>query len=266
MIFTVNVMDWQQSVLDNSYSVSNDVWKHTLLMLEILHMHDVQASFFIPLSVASKYPVLVRKIHTAGHEIACLLESSYEKSSIQGKVQNGVHLLEDITENKIIGVRHLRLPIQHTDFDYYCSVLRKLGIQYDSSLVTNKSINALESDYPSLAAFKAYGISQYPLPRLPSLPFFNKLSLSWGGSSFRLLPYEMSHILAKGLNKETTVFHMPTYDLGMNNLSSAKTTYELSWHRKLDFYGRKTIPFKLKKLFGDYPFTSFENYYFDGYE
>ncbi len=164
MIFTVNVMDWQQSVLDNSHSVSNDVWKHTLLMLEILQMHDVQASFFIPINVASKYPVLVRKIHTAGHEIACLLESPYEKSSIQGKVQNGVHLLEDITENKIIGVRHLRLPIQHTDFDYYCSVLRKLGIQYDSSLVTNKSTDALESNYPSLAAFKAYGISQYPYP------------------------------------------------------------------------------------------------------
>jgi len=264
MIFTANVIDWQQSVLDNSHSVSNDVWKQTVLMLEILRTHDVSASFFIHPKVASKYPVLIRKIQTAGHEIGCIFDSPYQRQDFLQQAQSAIRNLEDITGKKVIGTRYLNLSIKEVNFDHYCSVLRTCGIQYDSSLIIHKTLKALENTYPSLRSFKAYGISQYPLPCLYTPPLTSQWKLTFGDSTFRLLPYEMTHTLAKPLHRDSAVFHMPVYDLGLKDLEAVKASHILPWRQKLDFFGRKSIPIKLKKLFGDFPFESFKNYYFNG--
>ena len=258
MIFTTHVVDWQQSVLDHSHSISNQVWQHTIMMLEILHTNDISATFFIQDKVAFKYPVLVRKILSAGHEIGCYIDTPYNKDSFHQVAENNIRALEDISGKKVIGTRCQGLSLAHTDFDNFCQVLRNLGIQYDSSLITNQSIHDLQKKNASLDAFRTYGISQYPLSVL-------KLKLSFGGSAFRLCPYELTYTLSSRLDRDTAVFQIPIYDLGVNEQVSLKNTHDLHWHRKLDFWGRKSIPVKLQKLFADYPFDSFKNYYFEGY-
>ncbi len=266
MIFTTHVVDWHQSVLDNSHSVSNQVWKHTVEMLEILGTNDISGTFFVQDSVAVKYPVLIRKIKSAGHEVGCFFDTPYTKESFHQKAKHTVDLLEDITGTKVIGSRSQSLSIQRVSFDNYCYVLRNLGIQYDSSLFSNRSIKKHIEDNPSLGAFKAYGVSQYTLPSFSALPFFDKPELTFGGSTFRLLPYELNYLLANQLNKESAVFHMPIYDLGAKEYALITASHELPWYRKGDFIGRSSIANKLKKLFGDYPFDNFQNHYFDGYK
>ena len=72
-------------------------------------------------------------------------------------------------------------------------------------------------------------------------------------------------MLGTQLDKNSAVFQMPIYDLGLNDPSSERPSDDALWYRKIDFLGRKTVPVKLQKLFADYPFDSFKNYYFDGY-
>ncbi len=266
MIFTTNVVDWQQSVLDSNHSVSNHVWQHTVAMLEILRTNDISGTFFIQSKVASKYPVLVRKIKNAGHEVGCFIDTPYDKQSFQKVAENAIHNLQDISGSKVIGTRCNGISIKNTSFDNYCNVLRNQGIQYDSSLITNQTIDKHMENNPSLGAFKAYGISQYSIPSFFVSPILARLKLTFGGSTLRLLPYEFTHLLANNkLDRESAVFHLPIYDLGIKDYSAFKTSHDIPWQRKLDFLGRKTIPAKLHKLFGDYPFDNFKNYYFDGY-
>ena len=83
-------------VLDNSHSVSNQVWKHTVEMLELLGTNDISGTFFVQDSVATKYPVLVRKIQSAGHEIGCFFDPPYTKESFHQIAKNTIDHLEDI--------------------------------------------------------------------------------------------------------------------------------------------------------------------------
>ncbi len=259
MIFSIQVVDWQQSVLDNSQPVSNQVWKHTLKMLELLDQNDISATFFVQNKVAIKYPVLVRKIVAAGHEIACYFDQPYQKHRFMETARQAVSQLEDISGIKVTGTRSQCLDPLHTNFDHYCNSLKLQGIQYDSSLITPLSMTELEQRNPSIGAFKAYELSQFTLPVLLKLPFLPKQALPFGGSSFRLLPYELSYTLAKKLDRENAIFQLPVYDLGSNEYTAMTSLYRLPLQRKLDFYGRQSVPDKLYKLFRDFPFDNFKN-------
>ncbi len=261
MIFTVQVVDWQQSVLDNSQPVSNHVWKHTMKMLDLLRQHDITATFFIENKVAIKYPVLVRKILAADHEVACLIDKPYNKDTFQHDSKQAIENLQDIAGEKIIGIRTREINLRQTNFDNYCTCLQSLGIKYDSSISTNLSVEKLEDNNPSMGAFKAYDIALYKQPVIAALPGIRRPFIGFGGSSFRLLPYELSAMLAGKLDRQHAVFHIPVYDMGVNEYTELKSGFQLPWRSKLDFYNRNTIADKLHKLFGDFPFDSFANQY-----
>lgn len=261
MIFSINVVDWQQSRFDSSHSVSDQVWKNTMIMLDILRSNEIIGTFFIHGKVALKYPVLVRKISQEGHEIGCLIDTHYHRKNYQQIAQLAVHELEDVVGRKIVGIRSKGLHILKTNFEHYCNTLNILDIRYDSSLITNKSITAFKKKNSSLAAFDDYQITEYPQAQLLTPPLLGKKPIAFGGQAFRFLNYEACNLFAARLNKLTGVFAMPVYDLGFADYTSTKLNYQLSTSNKLDFINRSSIPLKLTKLFADYPFDSFANYY-----
>ena len=62
MIFSVDVEDWCQSVLDNKNPVSNRVLNNTLRLLDLLDEYDQKATFFTLGNVAEKHPDLIKRI------------------------------------------------------------------------------------------------------------------------------------------------------------------------------------------------------------
>lgn len=261
MIFTVQVVDWQHSVLDKSLNISNNVWKNTVRMLDLLNKHDITATFFVENRVATKYPVLVRKIQAAHHEVACYIDDDYRKEGFQQTCKHAVDNLEDITGKKIFGIQCKSIDPLQVNFDHYCSCLKSVGIRYDTSITTHLSITRLEASNPSIGAFQAYDIALFPRPALARLPLLNRVLSSFGGSSFRWLPYEITALLAGKLDRESAIFSFPVYDLDNNEYATLQSSFQLPWHRKLDFYARQSTPEKLHKLFGDFPFDSFMNLY-----
>ena len=266
MIFTIDVEDWSQSVLNNANPVTNRVYDNTLMILDILEEHQHKATFFTLGNVAEKYPELIRRIADAGHEVA---SHGYNHASIyklspkqvMEDVSHSVKLLEDASGTKVIGFRAPNFSIREYLFEWYCEALAENGLKYDSSLFPMKVIKyGIEKKY-SLKIFNEYGIREHYLSYMKvgkhKLPFF-------GGGYFRLLPYMVTKSLSSKLDSKSGVFYMHPYETDTEELAAVKELYgdiPLKW-RLSQFVGRGSVEDKLHKLMYDYDFTSFEREYY----
>jgi len=262
MIFSVDVEEWSQSILDNKSSGSSRVVDNTSRLLDLLDEHQHKATFFTLGNIAERHPELVKKISESGHEVA---SHGYNHSSIfnltprqvKEEVSSSVKLLEDITGKKVIGFRAPNFSIREYLFEWYCEALAENGLKYDSSLFPMKVIKyGIEKEY-SLKIFNEYQIKEHYLSYTKignyKLPFF-------GGDFFRIAPYFITKQLSKQLDPKHAVFYMRPYELDSNELSSIKAASKdlpLKW-RLTQFIGRGNVEEKLIKLMKDYSFTSFE--------
>ncbi len=266
MIFSIDVEDWSQSVLNNANPVTNRVYDNTLRLIDILAEHDHKATFFTLGNVAKKHPDLIRRISDAGHEVA---SHGYNHDAIfkltpeqvMEDVSNSVKYLEDASGDKVIGFRAPNFSIREYLFEWYCEALAENGLKYDSSLFPMKVIKyGIEKKY-SLKIFNEYGIQEHYLSYMKlgnhKLPFF-------GGGYFRLLPYSITKSLSSKLQEKRAVFYMHPYEIDTGELSAVKKKYgdiPLKW-RLSQFVGRASVESKLHKLMSDYNFTSFEREYY----
>jgi polysaccharide deacetylase family protein (PEP-CTERM system associated) len=266
MIFSIDVEDWSQSVLNNANPVSNRVYDNTLRLIDILDEHQHKATFFTLGNVAKKHPDLIRRISDAGHEVA---SHGYNHDAIfkltpkqvMEDVTNSVNYLEDASGKKVIGFRAPNFSIREYLFEWYCEALAENGLKYDSSLFPMKVIKyGIEKKY-SLKIFNEYGINEHYLSYMKlgkhKLPFF-------GGGYFRLLPYQITKSLSSKLNAKRAVFYMHPYEIDTGELAAVKKLYgniPLKW-RLSQFRGRDSVESKLHKLMTDYSFTSFKKEYY----
>ena len=266
MIFSIDVEDWAQSVLNNSNPVSNRVYDNTLRLIDILDEHQHKATFFTLGNVAKKHPDLIRRISDAGHEVA---SHGYNHDAIfkltpkqvMEDVTNSVNYLEDASGKKVIGFRAPNFSIREYLFEWYCEALAENNLKYDSSLFPMKVIKyGIEKKY-SLKIFNEYGLHEHYLSYMKlgkhKLPFF-------GGGYFRLLPYPITKSLSSKLSEKRAVFYMHPYEVDTGELAAVKRLHgdiPLKW-RLTQFGRRGSVESKLHKLMSDYDFTSFEREYY----
>lgn len=266
MIFSVDVEDWCQSVLDNNNPVSNRVLNSTSRLLDLLDEYDQKATFFTLGNVAERHPLLVKRIAECGHEVASHGYNHHSIFNLSPKqvrkdVGDSVKILEDLSGKKVIGFRAPDFSIREYLFEWYCEALAENGLKYDSSLFPMKVIKyGIEKEY-SLKIFNKYHLNEHYLSYMKigksKLPFF-------GGGYFRVTPYFITKYLTKDLNKDRAVFYMHPYEIDTEELGAIKAQYEkipFKW-RVSQFVGRNTVENKLHKLLGDFEFTSFEREYY----
>jgi len=267
MIFTIDVEDWAQSVLDNSNPVSERVFDNTLKVMDLLKKYEQKGTFFILGNVAKKHPELIRRIAEAGHEVA---SHGFDHRNIHTltpeevklDVEYSVKTLEDASGTKVIGFRAPNFSIREYLFEWYCEALAENGLKYDSSLFPMRVIKyGIEREY-SLKIFNEYNLNEHYLSYVKlgktKMPFF-------GGGYFRLLPYAITKKLTGQLNHKRAVFYMHPYEVDTEERADVFARYDvpLKW-RLTQFVNRKTVKPKLERLFTDFDFTSFElEYYTD---
>ena len=171
--------------------VTSRVERNTDRTLELLHAHDVKATFFVLGWVAERYPALLRRIHDAGHEIAShgfshVRATTQDPKEFERDVTHTKRILEDICGVEVTGFRAASFSIGRENL-WALGVLRDAGYHYSSSI------------YP--VHHDLYG-----MPEAPRFPFRNgdggvleipistvpigKYNLPCGGGGyFRLLPY-----------------------------------------------------------------------------
>jgi len=265
MIFTIDVEDWSQSVLDNTNPVTDRVLDNTLKVMDLLEEYDQKGTFFILGNVAKKHPQLIRQIAEAGHEVA---SHGFDHKNIHAltpeevrqDVDYSVKLLEDASGTKVIGFRAPNFSIREYLFEWYCEALAANGLKYDSSLFPMKVIKyGIEREY-SLKIFNEYNLHEHYLSYVKigktKMPFF-------GGGYFRLLPYAATKKLTGQLSHKNAVFYMHPYEVDTGEYADVMGKFEipLKW-RLTQFVNRKTVEPKLRQLFTDFTFTSFEREYY----
>ncbi len=266
MIFSIDVEDWSQSVLNRSNPVTRRVYDNTLILLDILEEHNHKATFFVLGNVARKFPQLIRSISDAGHEVAShgyAHQSIYNLTpkQVREDIDTSVGLLEDASGEKVIGFRAPNFSIREYLFEWYCEALAANGLKYDSSLFPMKVIKyGIEKEY-SLKIFNKYSLNEHYLSYVKigkyKLPFF-------GGGYFRLSPYAMTKMLTKNLDKRRAVFYMHPYEIDCSELEFVQKTYgkiPAKW-RLTQFVGRNSVEKKLHRLMNDFEFTSFRQEYY----
>jgi peptidoglycan/xylan/chitin deacetylase (PgdA/CDA1 family) len=107
-------------------------------ILEILHRHDVKASFYVPAVTALLYPDEQRRVADAGHEVA-LHGWIHERNSVLPEADERDLMLRaaDVLE-KLAGRRPVGIRTPSWDFSpATLAIARDMGLLYDSSLMAD---------------------------------------------------------------------------------------------------------------------------------
>ena len=147
-ILTFDLEDWYHGNFLNEDISEWDTYEDrvvepTLKIISMLENTGNKATFFVLGYVAEKFPELVEQIHQKGHEIAShgydhKLAYEKSKSEFEADVKRSIEMLEEITNEKVIGYRAPYWSLNE-DMDWAWEVLYSCGIQYDSSIYPFKT-------------------------------------------------------------------------------------------------------------------------------
>jgi len=187
-------------------------------LLGILAEHRVQATFFVLGWVAERAPALVRKLHAAGHEIAChgyshQLVYQQTPETFLNETRRSKSCLEDLIGTRVRGYRAASYSITRESL-WALDILEQLGFEYDSSVfpVRHDLYGMPGTSRTPYRVGNGGALLEVPLTTVQlagaQLPCA-------GGGYFRLLPYRMFRWCLRRVNREglPAVFYMHPWEI-----------------------------------------------------
>ena len=254
---TIDTEEWFQ-VFYGSKEISRDEWSALKpriqemieSTLDLLLKHNVLATFFIVGWIAEKYPVLIRKIASHGHEIA---SHGYWHSEVFRQtpsefcsdVRRSKNVLEQAIGNSVKGYRAPGYSIG-PDQEWALEIIRDAGYVYDSSLLHVKI--PFSQILPGLIEIppNSFKLGKFSLP-------IN------GGFFFRVLPYTLYKYYIQNQNKKGVplIFYTHTWEIFIDN-PHIRMKFIKSF---IQYFNLHKVQSKLDKMLNDYSFSSIEQIY-----
>ena len=187
------------------------------IILEMLALRDIKATFFTLGWIAERYPQLVRNIVKEGHELASH-GYGHERASDQTEeaffadVQLAKIVLEDLAGGEINGYRAPSFSIG-TDNLWAFDCLARAGYRYSSSIYPIRHDHYGMPSSPRFAYEVRPGLVEIPIT---TLRIFNCNFPSSGGGYFRLLPYVLSRWMLNRVNTddlESGIFYFHPWEI-----------------------------------------------------
>ena len=183
-------------------------------LLDILDYADVRATFFVLGWVAERQPGLVQEIHARGHELAChgyshQMISRLTPQEFAEDVKRAKKVIEDIAGTRVIGYRAPTFSVTRQTL-WSLEVLMEAGFRYDSSIFPIVHDRYGIPDAPRFAHRIPIFVNRIPIvgngcamAELPlsTLSVFGQRLPVAGGGYFRLLPYGLTRLAIRHLNK-----------------------------------------------------------------
>jgi polysaccharide deacetylase family protein (PEP-CTERM system associated) len=176
-------------------------------LLEMFAEKDVKATFFVLGWVARRSPALIRRIHAAGHEVAChglTHELVYRQTPAVFREETRVSkdMLEEIIGAPVIGYRAASYSITAKSL-WALDALCDLGFRYDSSIFPiahdRYGIPGSSTHPGPISAPNGKKIVEFPLSTKDVL---GKRIPVAGGGYFRLFPYWFTRWALSAVNRE----------------------------------------------------------------
>lgn len=182
--------------------------RNTERVLELFATAGVKATFFVLGWVTRRSPELIKKIHAAGHEIAChgmshQLVYKQTREVFHQETRESKQLLEDLVGTKVRGYRAASYSIIPKSL-WALEVLEELGFEYDSSIFPVRHDIYGMRHAPRYPFNPGVGhLLEVPLTTVEVMG--NRLPCG-GGGYFRIFPY---WLFKMGLKRVNTVDRLP---------------------------------------------------------
>jgi polysaccharide deacetylase family protein (PEP-CTERM system associated) len=241
--------DWDQ------YESRVDIGTNAIL--DLFAEHDLQATFFIVGKVAEKNPDLIRRIHSAGHEIGChsylhrkvydLTPEQFREDTLKAKT-----ILENSIGAPVVGYRAPSYSITRQSL-WALPILVELGFRYDSSIFPTLHDTYGIPDAPRFEYRLQEGdMVEYPISTVRLLG--RNIPVA-GGGYFRLFPYWFTKWALRRINRVEQMpfmFYLHPWELDQDQprMNNAKLLSRFRHYNNLDKTGSR-----LRYLLQDFSFT-----------
>jgi polysaccharide deacetylase family protein (PEP-CTERM system associated) len=189
------------------------------LILALLAAHDTHATFFTLGWIAERYPALVRRIVSAGHEVAShgyahLRASEQTEADFRQDVTLSKNLLEQLCGHAVLGYRAPSFSIGVANL-WALDVLQQAGYRYSSSIYPIHHDHYGMPDAPRFAWRPRGDAGLLELP-VSTVRLLGRNLPAGGGGYFRLLPYAASHWALRRINsldRQAGIFYFHPWEL-----------------------------------------------------
>jgi polysaccharide deacetylase family protein (PEP-CTERM system associated) len=178
------------------------VEQNTDRILQLFADHRVCGTFFMLGWVAERYPALVQRIVSAGHELAShgfshVRVTAQDRESFREDVSRTRKLLEDLSGTPVVGYRAASYSIGRDNLWAHC-ILAEAGYHYSSSIYPIHHDLYGMPEAPRFA-FRSPEASLLEIP-VSTVEVFGYKFPCGGGGYFRLLPYGLFHWALRRVN------------------------------------------------------------------
>ena len=186
-------------------------------VLQLLADRGVNATFFTLGWIAERYPEMVRRIVSGGHELASH-GYAHERAATQGPdpffadVALAKAVLEDIVGTEVQGYRAPSFSINDDNLWAY-DCLAKAGYRYSSSVYPIRHDHYGAPGRSRFAHLASAGVLEVPIA---TVRLFRTNLPAGGGGYFRLMPYALSRWLIRRVNdadEESAVFYFHPWEI-----------------------------------------------------
>ena len=261
-ILQVDVEDWYCDLDTGEWDKYEPrVVKATERILSILNETGNRATFFILGFVAERFPEVVKKIDSEGHEVAShgyshrrIMDQTPEE--FREDVRRSIDILEKIAGKKVRGYRAPQFTVVKETL-WALEILKREGLEYDSSVFPVKTPlygipDSLLFPYRVESDMSTSGDDFLEIPlSVYKIPLLGKNIPVAGGFYLRFFPYFFIRHALKKLNRlgNVAICYIHPWDLdpGKPRIDS------LHWYH---YYRLKSTEQKFRRLMQDFKFIS----------
>jgi polysaccharide deacetylase family protein (PEP-CTERM system associated) len=258
--FTVDVEDYfQVSAFEGLFprtSWEDQPWRveaSTQRLLETLEKFGVTGTFFTLGWVAERHPELIRRIVSAGHELAShgydhTRVTELNPTSFRADVSKTKSILEDIGGVEIKGYRAPTFSFRK-DNEWAYQILADTGHLYSSSIAPLKHDLYGVPDAPRHSYLALAGLTEIPLS---TIRIAGRNLPCGGGGFFRLYPYSVTRWCAERLNQhegKSCVFYMHPWEFDPGQPRQTGLRLKTRFRHYLNL---NRVQARLERLLGDF--------------
>lgn len=234
--------------------------RSTERLLELFAQHQTRATFFVLGWVTQRSPELVRRIHAAGHEVAChglSHELVYRQTPavFEEETRRSKQMLEDAIGAPVLGYRAASYSITQESF-WAIDILCDIGFRYDSSIFPiahdRYGIPGAQTRPGLLRGARGRSIVEFPLSTKQVLGLRVPVS---GGGYFRLLPYWFTRWALGAINSGDQlpfIFYLHPWEI-----DAQQPRFKASWLSRFRHYTNLDVcEARLTQLLKDFRFTT----------
>ena len=194
--------------------------RNTNIILDLFDQFEIKATFFTLGWVAERYPELVTRIVSCGHELAChgyehIRVTEQTPDQFEKDITKTKTILEDISGREVNGYRAASYSIVQNNQEWAHRILHECGFKYSSSVYP---VHHDLYGIPDAPRFMYEPIKNIDFKEIPvtTIRFTGKNYPCGGGGFFRFYPYFFSKWALKRVNdidRQSGIFYFHPWEI-----------------------------------------------------